>query len=363
MSVFNHPDFDQHESVHHFHHRPTGLQAIVAIHSTVLGPAAGGCRRWRYASAGDALTDALRLSRGMSYKNAIAGLPFGGGKAVMHAGGNEPPTPELFRAFGRAVASLDGRYVTAEDVGVTVEDMQQVRRETEHVSGITQSGERAGGDPSPWTALGVYLGIRAGVEFRRGVDRLEGLRIAVQGVGNVGRHLCRLLHDAGASLLVADVNEDNLRRLRETMPVSEVAPAEILFSDADVLAPCALGGILTAETIPRIRATVVAGAANNQLATEADGARLAGLGILYAPDYVVNAGGIVSVAREYLGGSSAADVRAEVSRIPERLRAIFEQAASSGKPTNLIADETARRLIAAGGARAERIRTAEARPA
>ena len=345
MAVFDHPEFDQHDSIHFVQDAATGLRAIIAIHSTALGPAAGGCRRWQYASDAEALTDALRLSRGMSYKNAVAELPFGGGKAVILASDTAPKSPELFRAFGRTVAMLDGRYITAEDVGCSVDDMRYVREVTEYVSGLPQSGTSAGGDPSPWTALGVFLGIGAAAAVRLGADSLKGLRVAVQGVGHVGFHLCRFLHEAGAELVVADVNREHLDKARAALPVSELSPTEILYADVDVLAPCALGNILTSVTIPRLKARIVAGAANNQLSTDADGERLAERGILYAPDYVINAGGIVSVAREYLGESSEEEVRAEVGRIPERLRMIFEEAAGSGKPTNVVANELARRLV------------------
>lgn len=348
MGVFDHPEFDQHESVHYFHDAGSGLQAVIAIHSTALGPAAGGCRRWQYVSDAEALTDALRLSRGMTYKNAVAGLPFGGGKSVILASDLAPKSTELFTAFGKAVASLDGRYITAEDVGISVDDMRHVQVETEYVSGLPTSGDDAGGDPSPWTALGVFLGIKAAAEVRLGSDSLEDLRIAVQGVGHVGLYLCRLLHEAGATLVVADVNQDNLKLARDELPVTEVSPSDLLFSDVDIVAPCALGNILTSATIPKIRAKVIAGAANNQLATDADGARLAEREILYAPDYVINAGGIISVAHEYRGNSSRSEVNTDVSRIPERLRAIFDEAQASARPTNRIADEMAQRTVAAG---------------
>lgn len=346
MTVFDHPEFDQHETVQFIDEADSGLKAIIAIHSTALGPAAGGCRRWQYASNRDALTDVLRLSRGMTYKNAVAGLPFGGGKSVILAGDRAPKSPALFRAFGRAIESLGGRYITAEDVGIGMDDMRIVREETSYVSGLPQSGASAGGDPSPWTALGVFLGIEAAVRARLDADSLRGLRIAVQGVGNVGFHLCRMLADAGARLVVADVNRDNLNRVRHALDAEAVSPAEILFSDADVLAPCALGNILSAQSIPRIRTSVIAGAANNQLAAEQDGKRLAERDILYAPDYVINAGGVISVAREYLGQSSEAEVRAEVGRIPERLGRIFAASAKDGRPTNVIADELAREIVA-----------------
>lgn len=347
MAVFKHAEFDDHESLHFFHDDATGLQAIIALHSTALGPAAGGCRRWIYANETEALTDALRLSRGMTYKNAVAGLKFGGGKAVILGSQNTPKSPELFAAFGRAVESLGGRYITAEDVGCSVDDMRHVREQTEFVSGLPQNGSNAGGDPSPWTAIGCLQGIQTAVKSRLGKDSLKGVRVAVQGVGHVGLHLCRLLHEAGAELIVSDVNRQNLKAASAELPVTVVAPTELIYSDVDVLAPCALGNILTSTTIPKIRAKVIAGAANNQLATVADGARLAERDILYAPDYVINAGGIISVAREYYGSSSEEEVRADVSRIRDRLQAIFDEARSSGRPTNELADELARNLVAA----------------
>ena len=349
MGVFNHPEFDHHDSVHYFEDPASGLKAIIAIHSTALGPAAGGCRRWTYASDDLALTDVLRLSRGMTFKNAIAGLPFGGGKAVILASEHAPKSTALFEAFGRAVDSLGGRYITAEDVGISVDDMRTVGGETRFVSGLPQRGTGAGGDPSPWTALGVFRGIEAAAAVRLGLDTLEGITVAVQVVGHVGVHLCRHLHEAGARLVVADVNRGNLRRLCEQVPADVVSPRDILFTDADVLAPCALGNVLNSETIPRIRARIVAGAANNQLASVEDGARLTDRGILYAPDYVINAGGVISVAYEYLGNSTAERVRSEVCRIPGRLRQIFADAESSARPTNVVADELARNIVEQGG--------------
>lgn len=347
MSVFDHLEFDNHESLHYFNDDKTGLRAIVAVHSTALGPAAGGTRRWVYKNDADALTDVLRLSRGMSYKNAVAGLKFGGGKAVILASDDAPKSPELFRTFGRCVNSIGGDYVTAEDVGCSVDDMRYVHEVTEYVSGLPQSGHDAGGDPSPWTALGCFQGIKAAAKARLGSESLEGLRIAVQGVGHVGLHLCRLLHEAGAELTISDVNRDNLKMTTDEMPATVITPKELLFADVDVLAPCALGNILTSTTIPQIKAKIIAGAANNQLATAADGARLAERDILYAPDYVINAGGIINVAAEYYGNSSEDDVRADVGRIKDRLQDIFKEAKDTGRPTNELADELARKLIAA----------------
>ena len=347
MGVFDHAEFDNHESLHYFHDVATGLKAIVAVHSTALGPAAGGTRRWVYSNDADALTDVLRLSRGMTYKNAVAGLNFGGGKAVILANDDAPKSAALFRSFGRCVNTLGGKYITAEDVGCSVDDMRYVHEETEFVSGLPQSGGDAGGDPSPWTALGCFQGIEAAVQARLGVDSVKGLRVAVQGVGHVGLYLCRHLHKAGAELFVSDVSSDCLRQVESEMPVTVVPPADLLFADADVLAPCALGNILTSATIPKIRAKVIAGGANNQLSTPADGVRLAERDILYAPDYVINAGGIISVAAEYYDNGSEEDVRADVGRIKDRLKKIFEQARETGRPTHELADELARSIVAA----------------
>lgn len=348
MSVFDHPEFDHHEAVHFFDDPESGLKAIIAQHSTALGPAAGGCRYWQYEVSDDAITDVLRLSRGMTYKNAIAGLPFGGGKAVILKDPAAPKSPELLAAFGRAVDSLSGQYITAEDVGMSVDDMRIVQTETRHVSGLPQSGSAAGGDPSPWTALGVYLGILAAVRARLGRDTVTGLRVAVQGVGHVGFHLCKLLGEAGAELLVADVNRANLDKVADALPVTKVAPRDIIFADVDVLAPCALGNVLNSQTIPRLKAKVVAGGANNQLSVESDGDRLVERNILFAPDYVINAGGIITVTHEYFGQSSEEEVRADVERIPERLERIFRESAETGKATNRIADDLARSIVAAG---------------
>ncbi len=283
----------------------------------------------------------------MTYKNAVAGLKFGGGKAVILADAETPKSPELFRAFGRSVDSIGGRYVTAEDVGCSVDDMRIVREETEFVSGLPQTGGDAGGDPSPWTALGCFQGIEAAVKARLGADSLHGIKVAVQGVGHVGLYLCRMLHEAGAELFISDVNGENLKMTTDEMPATVVPPTELLFADVDVLAPCALGNILTSMTIPGIKATVVAGAANNQLSTPADGVRLAERDILYAPDYVINAGGIISVAAEYYDNGSEDDVRVDVGRIKDRLIEIFNQTKETGRPTHELADELARSIVAA----------------
>jgi len=344
MEVFDMREFDGHELVIFGHDAPTGLRAIIAIHSTVLGPAAGGCRMWPYASTTEAAADVLRLSRGMSYKNAMAGLPFGGGKAVIIGDARTAKTPELFAAFGRMVDSLRGRYVTAEDVGTTTADMAHVERVTKYVSGLGRAPGEAGGDPAPMTALGVFLGIRAAVKFRLGRADLAGLTVAVQGAGGVGYHLCGMLAAAGARLKVADVLPQALERVCDEFKAAPVPAVQLLEEQADVLAPCALGAILDARSTRKLRVPVVAGAANNQLATPEDGEALRAAGILYAPDYVINAGGIISVAREYYGGTEA-QVIEDIQRIPARLTEIFERARREGRAPNQVADRMARERL------------------
>ena len=345
MDVFGMRDFDDHERVVFGRDAKTGLRSIIALHSTALGPAAGGCRMWPYASTVEAVTDVLRLSRGMSYKNALAGLPFGGGKAVIIGDSRTAKTPELFEAYGRFVDSLAGRYVTAEDVGTTLADLEQVARQTRFVSGLGRRNGGAGGDPAPHTALGVLLGIQAAVRFRLGRSDLEGLSVAVQGVGGVGYHLCRLLAAEGVKLCVADVRGSAVERVRDELGATAVRPESVLAEDVDVLAPCALGAVLNSQTIPRLRARIVAGAANNQLLEDKDGHALQLAGVTYAPDYVINAGGIISVAREYLGGATEAQVTAEIQGVPARLTEIFERARREKLPTNAVADAMARERI------------------
>lgn len=274
MNIFDHPEFDNHESVSFFSDVKTGLKVIIAVHSTALGPAGGGCRRWAYATEADAINDVLRLSRGMTYKCAIAGLNFGGGKAVILASDAAPKTPQLLVALGRAVNAVGGAYVTAEDVGMTEDDMRIVRQQTPYVSGLHQEGGKAGGDPGPWTSLGVYLGLKATAQHKL--------------------------------------------------------------------------GILNARSIPTLKAKVIAGAANNQLETDADGQAIADRGILYAPDYVINGGGIISCCFEYFGADSNQETRDRIKQIPQRLLAIYKEAAETGKPSNEVADALARRIVAAG---------------
>jgi leucine dehydrogenase len=342
MEIFDLREFDGHELIVFGHDEATGLRAIIAVHSTALGPAAGGCRMWPYPTSAEALVDVLRLSRGMSYKNAMAGLALGGGKAVIIAESRKAKTPPLLEAFGRLVDSLGGRYITAEDVGTTIADMAYVARATRYVAGLGAAPGEAGGDPGPKTALGVYLGIKAAAQFRLGRSDLRGLTVAVQGVGGVGYHLCRLLAAEGAQLSVADVRPAAVQRVCEEFEAQAVAVEDVLALDVDVLAPCALGAVLNSQSIPQLRARIIAGAANNQLAQGQDGTALQAAGILYAPDYVINAGGIISVAREFQGGATEAQVIADIQAIPLRLTEIFERARRENRTTNAVADEMAR---------------------
>jgi leucine dehydrogenase len=345
---WNYPDFDDHEGVHLFRDAASGLTAVIAIHSTHLGPAAGGTRFWHYPDPADAITDALRLSRGMSFKNAMAGLPMGGGKGVVLADPARTKTPEMLAAFGRAIDSLGGRYVTAEDVGMTDADMVAIARETRHVSGLPVAAGSAGGDPGPTTAYGVYLGVKAAIRRGLGKDSAQGVHIAVQGVGSVGGGLARLLAADGAKLTITDTDMVRATRLARDIGADCIAPSGIQSIEADVLSPCALGAILTEETIAGLRVPIVAGGANNQLATQADADRLHARGILYAPDYVINAGGIINVALEYLGHGDRAEVQARVARIPERLEQIWVESAATGAPAATVADRMAMRLIGRG---------------
>jgi leucine dehydrogenase len=341
-------DYDAHESIHFIDDASTGLRAIIAVHSTHLGPGAGGARFWHYADDADALTDALRLSRGMSYKNAMAGLPLGGGKSVLLANEDRSKSPELLAAFGRAVDSLGGRYITAEDVGMSVKDMIEVRRQTRFVAGLPAEGGEVGGDPGPHTSLGVFLGLKAAVRRALGKDSVNGLHIALQGAGSVATGVALHAAAEGARLSIADVDQERARKLADAADGTVVAPEDILTLEADVLSPNALGAILTEESIAALRVPVVAGGANNQLATPEDGARLHERGILYAPDYVINAGGIINVCTEYLGDGDASLVRSRIEGIPDRLEQVWTESASSGRDPAAVADAMAQRLIGRG---------------
>ncbi len=338
-----------HEAVHLFHDDQIGLRAVVAIHSTALGPAIGGCRVQRYASESDATQDALRLSEAMTYKNALAGLPFGGGKAVIllseHGVGDRAA---LFEAFGRCVQSLGGRFITAEDAGSGVADMQAVARSTSYVAGLPQQASGLGGDPSPWTASGVFQAMRAAVAARRG--RLDGAVVGVQGLGHVGMALAGLLHRAGAKLLVSDVDEARIADAVARFGAERVAPDKIVTAPMDIFAPCALGGAIDAASVQRLQARIVCGGANNQLAHPSLGAELARRGIFYAPDYLVNAGGIIAVCAEYQGGDVGA-VEAAVAEIGPRLVDVMRDADLHGGTPAEVADRRARQMVAEGWSR------------
>lgn len=321
----------------------SGLRGMIVLHSTRLGPAAGGCRLWRYESDGEAANDALRLAEGMSYKNALAGLPLGGGKAVIRLPDGAFDRVALFRAFGRHVAALEGRYVTAEDVGTSVDDMLNVGKHTRHVAGRPAKPGLPGGDPSPWTALGVFRAMEVAVARRLGVD-LSDISVGVQGLGNVGFALCKLLHDAGARLVIAEPRSDVAANAAARFDADLVSSAALFTADVDVLAPCALGAVLTDQTVQTMRAKVVCGAANNQLATAAQGEDLASRGILYAPDYLVNAGGIINVAAEYLGWSDV-EARERVERIGLRLTQVLDLADETKTPPHAAADALALSII------------------
>ena len=339
------PDFDAHEEIQFLTDEKSGIRAIIALHSTHLGPAGGGCRFWHYANDDDALTDAMRLSRGMSYKNAMADLPLGGGKAVILADEKRTKTPEMLHAFGRAVDDLGGRYVTAEDVGMNVADMVEIARSTKYVAGLPNSGGDVGGDPGPHTSLGVFLGIKAAVKRGLGKDSLSGLHIALQGAGSVATGVALHACAEGAKLSIADVDQAKAQKLADRTNGTVVSAGEVLFLEADVVSPNALGAILTEQSIAALKSPIVAGGANNQLATPEDGKRLHARGILYAPDYVINAGGIINVCTEYLGDGDASLVRQRIEGIPVRLEQIWTESAQTGRDPASVADAMAQRLI------------------
>ncbi len=342
------PDFDAHEALYFVDDRAAGLCAIIAVHSTHLGPAAGGARFWHYADPAEALTDALRLSRGMSYKNAMAGLPLGGGKSVILADSERSKSPELLAAFGQAIDGLGGKYVTAEDVGMSVADMIEVHRQTRFVAGLPAAGGEVGGDPGPHTSLGVFLGIKAAVRHKLGKDSLDGLHIALQGAGSVATGVALHAVAEGARLSIADVDHEKAKKLADVAGGAVVSPDEILGLEADLVSPNALGAILDEASIAALRAPIVAGGANNQLATAQDGARLHDRGILYAPDYVINAGGIINVCTEYVGDGDAGLVRRRIEAIPERLGQIWAESETVGRDPAAVADAMAQRLIGRG---------------
>jgi leucine dehydrogenase len=345
QAPWDYPDFDDHEVVHFVTDRASGLCAVIAIHSTHLGPAGGGVRFWHYSEPGEAVRDALRLSRGMSFKNAMAGLPLGGGKAVILADSSRSKTPAMLAAYGRAVEGLGGRYVTAEDVGMSVADMVALSEETRHVAGLPVAEGSVGGDPGPHTSYGVFLGVKAAVKRALGKDSLAGIHIALQGAGSVASGLARRAAAEGARISLTDIDRSRAEALAAEVGGEVVAPEAVMTLEADVLGPNALGAILTEESISALKVPVVAGGANNQLATPQDGQRIHQRGILYAPDYVINAGGIINVSTEYLKDGDQATVKDRIERIPVRLEEIWAESAATGRNPAEVADAMAQRLI------------------
>ena len=321
----------------------SGYRAVVAVHSTALGPALGGTRLWSYESVGEAVADALRLARGMTYKNALAGLPFGGGKSVVIAGGRAIDREKIFRAHGRFVETFGGSYLTAEDVGTSPADMELVARETRHVAGLADRS----GDPSPHTAHGVFRAMQAAARFRWGTDSLAGRTVAVQGCGSVGLNLARELRRGGARVVVADVDEARAERAARELGAERVAAGDIYDAEADVFAPCALGGVINDDTIARLRASVVCGAANNQLLEARHGDALHARGLLYAPDYAANAGGVVNGCRELLGWTPEQSAR-KIHSLYDTLLDIFTLARGENIPTHAAADRLAEARLRAG---------------
>ncbi|WP_100655744.1 Glu/Leu/Phe/Val dehydrogenase dimerization domain-containing protein [Alteromonas flava] len=343
MSVFDHSEFDNHERVAFWHDSKTGLKAIIAVHNTNLGPALGGCRMWPYADSAEALTDVLRLSRGMTYKAAMAELKLGGGKSVIMGDPRQIKTTEMMESMGRFVDSMGGSYFTAEDSGISVDDLQNMAKHSKYIAGINAkfryTGEPSDGNPAPSTAYGVYVGLLAAVKHKFNAD-VKGLTVAIQGLGHVGYRLAQHLHQAGANLVVADIYPENAERARNEFGATVVAPQEINAVKADVLAPCAMGATINPQSLETIQAQVIAGAANNQLSTESMGEELRKKGILYAPDYVINAGGVIDIYHQRFE-SNAAAMKTHIERIGDNLADIFARAESEQAATNKIANAIA----------------------
>jgi leucine dehydrogenase len=343
-SVMQHADFDHHEEVVFHHDETSGLSAIIAIHNRNLGPSLGGCRMYPYASQEEALGDVLRLSRGMTYKSALAGLPLGGGKAVIIGNPRADKTRELFLAMGSFIDSLQGRYISAEDSGTSVTDLAVMGERTRWVSGI-HAEQDFNGDPSPYTALGTFEGIKAALQHRLNLQTLSGISVAIQGVGNVGMHLTKLLTEAGARVYVSDVNEQSLAIATSLYGAVVVDPNKIHRLDVDVFSPCAMGGAISHKSIEEIRAPIIAGASNNQLASPELAGKLKQRNILYAPDYVINAGGIIDVHHQQSGNWDASSVRAQVISIGATLEQIFERADIENLATSVVADRIAEEIF------------------
>ncbi|MGF2617010.1 Glu/Leu/Phe/Val dehydrogenase [Rossellomorea vietnamensis] len=343
MKIFTYMEKYDYEQLLFCQDENSGLKAIIGIHDTTLGPALGGTRMWTYDSEEAAIEDALRLAKGMTYKNAAAGLNLGGGKTVIIGDPRKDKNEEMFRAFGRFIQGLNGRYITAEDVGTTVADMDLIHEETDYVTGISPAFGSSG-NPSPVTAYGVYRGMKAAAKEAFGTDSLEGKTIAVQGVGNVAFTLCRHLHEEGAKLIVTDINKEAVQRAVDEFGAKAVDINEIYSVDCDIYAPCALGAVINDETIPQIKAKVIAGAANNQLKDTAHGDTIHEMGIVYAPDYVINAGGVINVADELYGYNRDRAMK-KVEGIYNNVERVIEIAKRDGIPTYLAADRMAEERI------------------
>lgn len=344
MEIFSYLEKYDYEQIVFCHDAASGLKAVIAIHDTTLGPALGGCRMWSYRSEDDAILDALRLARGMTYKAAAAGLNLGGGKTVIIGDAKRDKSEALFRSLGRYIQSLNGRYITAEDVGTNVHDMDLIHQETNFVTGISKA-YGSSGNPSPLTALGVFRGILATAKVALGSDDLAGKTIAIQGLGSVGYALAEQLHAAGAHLIVADINEESIARAVKELSARAVSAAEISTVACDIFAPCALGAVINDDTIERLRCKAVAGSANNQLAEERHGDRLHEMGILYAPDYVINSGGLINVADE-LEGYHPERAQAKVEAIYDIMLKLYAFATDERIPSYQAADRMAEARIA-----------------
>lgn len=344
MEIFKYLETYDYEQVVFCQDKESGLKAIIAIHDTTLGPALGGTRMWTYESEEAAIEDALRLAKGMTYKNAAAGLNLGGGKTVIIGDPRKDKNEAMFRAFGRYIQGLNGRYITAEDVGTTVADMDLIHEETDYVTGISPSFGSSG-NPSPVTAFGVYRGMKAAAKEAFGTDSLEGKVIAVQGVGNVAFNLCKYLHEEGAQLIVTDINKESVQRAVEEFGATAVDPDDIYSVQCDIYAPCALGATINDKTIPQIKAKVIAGAANNQLKETRHGDLIHELGIVYAPDYVINAGGVINVADELYGYNRERAMK-RVEGVYDNIAKVIEISKRDGIPTYLAADRLAEERIA-----------------
>ncbi len=344
MDIFAHMERYDYEQLVFCQDKTSGLKAVICVHNTALGPALGGCRLWNYASEEAAIVDALRLARGMTYKNAAAGLNLGGGKAVIIGDARRDKTEALFRAFGRYVQSLGGRYITAEDVGTSPEDMDVIALETEHVCGVSAGTAGSSGDPSPATAYGVYRGIKACCQEAFGDESLKGRTVALQGLGHVGSNVARHLAEDGARLMVTDINPLAVEKAVKDLGATAVTTDEIFDVECDVFAPCALGAVINDDTLPRLKCRVLAGAANNQLKEDRHGDALTARGILYAPDFIINAGGVINVADELEGYNRERAYR-KVAAVYDNLMKVFEIAKRENIPTYKAADRMAEERI------------------